>query len=101
MCRGGLRGSPATIGGGALISSGTFMPAISAASGPSLGSISSARRLCGAVRRVKGDTSPPAGCCMGTFVYIWELVENSRPNAESLPARQSNAPIWELLDFIG
>jgi hypothetical protein len=54
MCRGGLRGIPAIIGGGALTCSGTFMPAISAASGPSLGSISSARWLCGAARRVDG-----------------------------------------------
>ena len=86
-CRGGWRGSPAAIGSGALISRSTLMHAISAASKPSLGSIGSARRRGGAARRVKGDTSPPAGCCIATKVALWERLENSAPNAESLPAR--------------
>jgi hypothetical protein len=100
MCRGGLRGSPAAIGSGALISSGTFMHAKCAASGHRL-AVSVVRGGGAALRAGwKGDTSPPAGCCIGTYDSIWELLENSTPNAESLPARQSKVPIWELLDFI-
>ena len=77
------------------------MHAISAASGRHL-AVSVVRGGGAALRAgCRGDTSPPAGCCMGTYDYIWELVGNSGPNAESLPARQSKAPIWELLDFIG
>ena len=48
-----------------------------------------------------GDTSPPAGCCIGTYDSIWELLENSARYAESLSAQQLMSPVWELLDFMG
>jgi hypothetical protein len=101
MCRGGLRGSPAAIGGGALISSGTFMHAKCAASGRRL-AVSVVRGGGAALRAGwKGDTSPPAGCCIGTYDSIWELLENSARYAESLSAQQLMSPVWELLDFKG
>jgi hypothetical protein len=85
-CRGGWRGSPTAIGSGALISGGTFMHAKSAASDRHL-AVSVVRGGGAALRAgCRGDTSPPAGCCMGTYASIWELIENSGLNAESLPA---------------
>jgi len=97
-------GRSALLGSGVLTSSGALVPAISATTGPSLGS-GVLRGGCAALRAgCRGDTSPPAGCCMGTYASIWELVGNSGPNAESLPARgwaTFKCSVWELLDFVG
>jgi hypothetical protein len=34
------------------------------------------------------DTSPRNGCCIATFVAIWELLENPAAYRESVPSRR-------------
>ena len=69
MCRGGLRGSPAAIGSGALISSGTFMHAKCAASDRHL-AVSVVRGGGAALRAgCRGDTSPPRRVLYGNLGF--------------------------------